>query len=580
MFQSLWKYLNFAPALAWTILLSGNPALAGEIPGTVTEKGISPASTLEQIRQYRISQTPNGKTREQVTSVSQLSDVQPTDWAYQALQSLVERYGCIAGYPNATFQGNRALTRYEFAAGLNACLDRVNELIASATADLATKADLATLQKFQEEFAAELATLRGRVDALEARTNTLEKQQFSTTTKLSGEAIFGVSGATGTGASPDPTVFQERVRLNFDTSFTGKDLLRTRLQAGNSLILLFRAQPSGTRSAQGNLALNEGRFTYDGRPNTTDNSVALDLLSYSFPIGDSAKVHLFANRGTHFQYADTVNPFLEDKDGGNGSLSRFGQRNPIYNMDANGTDGSSGAGIGLNYKFGNALRLDLGYIANEANDPSTGGGFFNGNYSALAQIVAQPIRGLKLGFTYVNGYDNIDPPQLRANVGSGSRLGNLFSGSLRLQPAIAPFYPGTRDYPIVSNSYGFQASYQISPSLVVGGWVGLTKARLIGFADAEIWNYALTLAFPDLGSKGSLGGIIVGSEPTLKGLSRGGSQLALLDKEDALHIEGFYRYRLSDNISITPGAIWLPNPNQSKDTDDIFIYTLRTTFTF
>jgi len=36
----------------------------------------------------------------QVTSVSQLSEVKPTDWAFQALQSLVERYGCIAGYPN------------------------------------------------------------------------------------------------------------------------------------------------------------------------------------------------------------------------------------------------------------------------------------------------------------------------------------------------------------------------------------------------------------------------------------------------------------------------------------------------
>lgn len=35
---------------------------------------------------------------DQVTSVSQLSDVKATDWAFQALQSLVERYGCIAGY--------------------------------------------------------------------------------------------------------------------------------------------------------------------------------------------------------------------------------------------------------------------------------------------------------------------------------------------------------------------------------------------------------------------------------------------------------------------------------------------------
>jgi len=71
------------------------------------------------------------------------------------LQSLVERYGCIAGYPGIS---RRALTRYEFAAGLNACLDRVNELIAAATSELVTREDLATLQRLQEEFAAELAT--------------------------------------------------------------------------------------------------------------------------------------------------------------------------------------------------------------------------------------------------------------------------------------------------------------------------------------------------------------------------------------------------------------------------------------
>jgi len=102
----------------------------------------------------------------QVTSVSQLSDVQPTDWAFGAVQSLVERYDCIAGYPNGTFLGNRAMTRYEFAAGLNACLDRVNELIATATLDVVQKEDLTTLQRLQEEFSAELATLRGRVDSL------------------------------------------------------------------------------------------------------------------------------------------------------------------------------------------------------------------------------------------------------------------------------------------------------------------------------------------------------------------------------------------------------------------------------
>ncbi|WP_236507204.1 iron uptake porin, partial [Tychonema sp. BBK16] len=191
-------------------------------------------NALEQINQYSAEGTDSENAAAQVTSVSQLSDVRPTDWAFQALQSLVERYGCIAGYPDGTFRGNRAMTRYEFAAGLNACLDKVNELIKGGARGLATKEDLASVQKLQEEFAAELATLRGRVDALEARTAELEANQFSTTTKLNGEVIFALTGiARGEDANgrdaDKTTAFGSRVRLNFDTSFTGKDLLRTRL---------------------------------------------------------------------------------------------------------------------------------------------------------------------------------------------------------------------------------------------------------------------------------------------------------------------------------------------------------------
>ena len=118
---------------------------------------------------------------EQVTSATQFSDVQPTDWAYQALSNLVERYGCVAGYPNGTFRGGRAMTRYEAAALLNACLDRVTEVTDE-------------LKRLANEFAAELAVLKGRVDGLEAQVTTLEAQQFSTTTKLRGEANFVLGG--------------------------------------------------------------------------------------------------------------------------------------------------------------------------------------------------------------------------------------------------------------------------------------------------------------------------------------------------------------------------------------------------
>ncbi|MCY7272316.1 MAG: iron uptake porin, partial [Phormidesmis sp. CAN_BIN44] len=233
---SLTQKISLTYLLAGAIFLVESPVFASE---TENSSSFKVAELSSQNRSDALDRVSSLSEIDQVTSVSQLSDVRPTDWAFQALQSLVERYGCIVGYPDKTFRGNRALTRYEFAAGLNACLDRVNELIAAATADLVKKEDLATLQKLQEEFAAELATVRGRVDALEARTTTLEKQQFSTTTKLSGEVIFSLASAYGaypglgnrrslasgttTGGAPGRdanVVFNNRVRLKLLTSFS------------------------------------------------------------------------------------------------------------------------------------------------------------------------------------------------------------------------------------------------------------------------------------------------------------------------------------------------------------------------
>ena len=161
-------------------------------------------------------------SEEQVTSITQFSDVQPTDWAYQALSNLIERYGCVAGYPNGTFKGGRAMTRYEAAALLNACLDRITEVTDE-------------LKRLMKEFEKELAVLKGRVDGLEAKVGELEATQFSTTTKLKGIATFVLGANSYGGSNPTfvnaaraaegGTSFNYDVRLNFDTSFTGKDLL-------------------------------------------------------------------------------------------------------------------------------------------------------------------------------------------------------------------------------------------------------------------------------------------------------------------------------------------------------------------
>lgn len=164
-------------------------------------------------------------------------------------------------------------TRYEFAAGLNACLDRVNELIATASVDLVNKEDLATLQRLQEEFSTELATLRGRVDSLEAQTAELEANQFSMTTKLNVSLITAITDTFGDRIAGDEddsnTIFGCRSRMNFETSFTGQDLLRTRLEFGN-----FGDMEDVTGT-------NMTRLNFD---TNTDNDVTVPQLLYRFRI--------------------------------------------------------------------------------------------------------------------------------------------------------------------------------------------------------------------------------------------------------------------------------------------------------
>ena len=544
----------------------------------------------------------------QVTSVSQLSDVRPTDWAFQALQSLVERYGCIVGYPDKTFRGNRALTRFEFAAGLNACLDRVNELIAAATADLVKKEDLVTLQRLQEEFAAELATLRGQVDALEARTTTLEKQQFSTTTKLTGEVIFAVNGAIGNDRAlnsdqqrqvdnpalnaarreaqrntflpngrgvRENTTFSDRVRLNLDTSFSGKDRLRTRLQARN--IVQFNNATTGT---------NMTRLGFDG---DQGNAVELSRLEYRFPLGDLTTVFIGTGNNDGLEYNDSIPTLSPTESSANGSISRFGRFNPIYRA-------STGTGLIVNHKFGSEFTLgskftlSLGYLVPTAigananvNDPSNGRGLFNGNYAALGQLVFQPTPALSLGFTYVNAF-------YRNGAGISGGTGSAFADS--------PFNNAITTTPTTTNAFGLEGSLRLSPGMILSAWGGYTRAEarktggglaadpIINKGDkADIWNWAVTLAFPDFLKEGNLAGIVVGQPPRAGGSDYGVrnplvNQARRRDLDTSLHVEGFYRYRINDNISITPGLIVIFNPEHNNSNDTTYIGTIRTTFAF
>ncbi|MGA7952352.1 MAG: iron uptake porin, partial [Gloeobacterales cyanobacterium] len=177
----------------------------------------------------------------QINTVAELSDVDPDHWAFQALKSLVERYGCIEGYPSKKYLGNRPLSRYEFAAGLNACLDKVSEILAMATDPLVTKDDLAAVQRLQEEFKAELMILRGRVDVLEAKTKELEAQQFSTTTKLDGSVVMAVQGGSAGG---NVQISPQTINLNGNTIPSGINGYGPQV-FGNNLAGVFNGPTAG-----------------------------------------------------------------------------------------------------------------------------------------------------------------------------------------------------------------------------------------------------------------------------------------------------------------------------------------------
>lgn len=90
-----WKLLLFfSIALGWGAI-NLSPSQASEVRSenikVVTSETL--AQSLNPEDPFTDFQTLNSasSSMEQVTSVSQLTDVKPTDWAFQALQSLVER---------------------------------------------------------------------------------------------------------------------------------------------------------------------------------------------------------------------------------------------------------------------------------------------------------------------------------------------------------------------------------------------------------------------------------------------------------------------------------------------------------
>ncbi|MCP9851093.1 iron uptake porin [Cyanobium sp. Morenito 9A2] len=515
---------------------------------------------------------------EQVTSITQFSDVQPTAWAYQALSNLIERYGCVAGYPNGTFKGGQALTRWEAAALLNACLDRITEVTDE-------------LKKLMKEFEKELAILRGRVDGLEAKVGELEANQFSTTTKLRGVATFTIGANSFTGsalATPAESVllggkvaptqnfataantqqggtaFNYNLDLYLDTSFTGKDLLRTRLRSGN-----YGASPWGAANGNNLVGLNAFEVSFEGPPGA--DTVMVNRLFYQFPIGSNFTATVGAKVRQDDMLALWPSAYPADTVL---DIFTYGGAPGTYSLNL-------GSGGGIWWKSG-GFSISANYVSANGNNgnPNVGGiGTDGAAQTGTAQIAYTGTNwGLAAAYTYTTPQGGL-AGLYGGNATPLANLGFALSNNVS-SVGISGYWTPTNSGWIPSVSAGWGINSYSADFASAGNPANGGLADVIDGAQSQSWYVGLQWA--DVFIKGNSAGMAVGQATFI---TKSGNDNALTANDGNYAWEWWYKFQVTDNISVTPAIFYLSAPlgqlqKGNGDSFENFGGLVKTTFKF
>ena len=431
------------------------------------------------------------------------------------------------------------MTRFEAAALLNACLDRVTEVTDQ-------------LKKLMKEFEKELAILKGRVDGLEARVGTLEANQFSTTTKLKGSTywVLGANsfggnfsgGGNGASAIEGGTTFNYDLRLNLDTSFTGKDLLKTRLRSGNFTAF------SPFNAGDSLFKLDKASSTNAGASGVGGiDTVSIDRLYYQFPVGK--------------QFTLTAGALVR-----NTEILAFiptAYRSQLLDFFAvAGTPGVynkvTGQGFGAVWKqkvakgqgFWNA---SLNFIAQDGEISNEGIFDSDGSLNTTAQF---GYKGTNWGAAVAYRNGTFGTRTINANgTANKSLVGSQDSNSFSIAGYWQPVDTGIM--PSISVGYGFTDISGSGSPAAASSWAD----------DSQSWYVALQ--WDDAFAKGNSAGIALGQNPS-----------AGTGIDDPLSIELFYKYQVTDNISITPGLFYITNSSNQVNNKDLWGGVIQTQFRF
>ena len=369
-------------------------------------------------------------------------------------------------------------------------------------------------QKFNSKtFANEIATVNEKIDGLEAQFNEFEAGSFSDTTVMNGKAIFDLGAVeNSSGDLSEAAGFQYTYQLNLNTSFTGDDDLYVRLKTGNATDV-FSSKTYGT---------------YLTSSNGNDDTIKVDKIWYSFPVGEKNTVWIGPKIENYYMHGATPSIYApitkQFKLGGNGA--------------AYGASTDTGIGWAYNSDSGFSLSSNVvskggskGFLTDEAKTNwSTQVGYTTDQYH-VSLITALKYNG------WTDSY-------YTTKLGKARPDGNSTNYGLR-----AYWRPDTESQVVPEISGGYDTS-------TVEGSDADTDAFFVGLTWKDTFQADDKI-----------------------GLALGQPQAADTDTVEPFTWEAYYSFKINDSISMTP-AIFGASDRTGTAGVDLTGAVVQTTFKF
>jgi hypothetical protein len=349
-------------------------------------------------------------------------------------------------------------------------------------------------------------------------------------------------GATGYGGDKtkeitggtDATSFSYRYTLNLNTSFTGKDLLYTRLRTGNYGKNAFSG--SGYTGKQTQLETSK----------SSGNALKVDKIWYQFPIGDDFQAFVGPEIENYYMLAATPGVY----------------KHVLKQFKLGGYYGAYGAstspGFGLNWisnrnsNLGDAkLKISANYVAKNGDkgNPEGGGLFANKSKGKFLTQIAygSPQWQVAAAYAYSQAEMTVGGAGTKAGLGGGNGYSNAnqFNLNAYYQPLDSGWMPSVSvGWSITS----FNKNNTDKTAGFVAGDVTQSQGWLVG------------LNWSDAFMKGNRLGFAIGQPQFATALKGQGKDGQKYSRDGNYAMELYYDFQVTDNITVTPALFYLSRP--------------------